>query len=637
MGQRFCTILLLSFTAVWARSSGIHAVTVVLDEGVGRTIECPRPLVQRLNITSARYVTGTCESPGALQTLQARCGGEPSCTVRAGDNVFGARDSCPGQSRLEFSYECRNLPGYHGCFEDSRWDRALIGHEWESHSLTIQDCLQRCRSRGFKYAGVESADECFCGNNEDFGRHGMKPMSECNLRCARDDQQFCGGHWRIEVFESFMGGPCVNQTLDGAQHYVYSPDFPGLYPRSKTCEWTGRARGDRVVKLHFEHFNLSSGDVITVRDGSESSQDLTPTSGLTGTTIPTVPASSGSALWVQFRSDDGRDTRGRFIFWSQEIGHCGPVPLPPDAGTAAAPYAGNVGVGETATVICNSGVLVWVRCGEGGRFNDTGPYCQDETTAVSSTASSVQTPHYFSTPGLSTSPDGLNPSNNAGQEGEGTGSTVTFIAVGVVVPLVVIATVAAAVVLCKRRRTAKNGWKKQASYHDDGHENMAHPGVGSQRPGSGSGSDDYELPMETVQPPQPSSDYQELRPAVYQSLQRNTASKSPGSAQASPHEFTSSRVGAPPGENVGLSSHEARCVVNGGTEDPGEHLYAESDDGRPDKSVKPGRRGDRTENKSPVPPVNHSFTENELYETTDDVTRRHSTGLVENSLYLEIN
>ncbi|XP_078667315.1 uncharacterized protein LOC144909132 [Branchiostoma floridae x Branchiostoma belcheri] len=83
----------------------------------------------------------------------------------------------------------------------------------------------------------------------------------------------------------------------------------------------------------------------------------------------------------------------------------------------------------------------------------------------------------------------------------------------------------AAVFLFLHFRAAKNGGKKDVGNFADGqYENVPHPNqrVTSQRPGSG--SDEYEVPMETVQPPQPSDDYQELRPAqaaVYQSLQRH--------------------------------------------------------------------------------------------------------------------
>ncbi|KAI8513611.1 hypothetical protein Bbelb_079350 [Branchiostoma belcheri] len=61
------------------------------------------------------------------------------------------------------------------------------------------------------------------------------------------------------------------------------------------------------------------------------------------------------------------------------------------------------------------------------------------------------------------------------------------------------------------------------------YENMPHPNerVTSQRPGSG--SDEYEVPMETIQPPtvpltQAGDDYQELRPAVYQKKRREALS-----------------------------------------------------------------------------------------------------------------
>ncbi|KAI8501193.1 hypothetical protein Bbelb_212880 [Branchiostoma belcheri] len=573
----------------------------VLAEGVGRTIECLHPLVQRLNITSARYygLTGTCESPGALQTLQARCGGRPSCYVWAGDDVFG--ESCPGLSGLEFSYDCWNLPEYHGCFEDDN-DRALGPHFWTSNSLTIQACLRRCRDRDYKYAGVEYAYQCFCGNNEDFDRHGEKPLSDCDHPCHGDNGQYCGGGWAIEVYESSMGQCGADLNLDGALHYVYSPDFPGLYPRSETCQWTISAQDDRVIKLQFDQFNLASGDVITVRDGTEDSQNLTPAGGLTGATIPSVPASSGNAIWVQFQSDSDRDTVGRFIFWSQEIYHCGPINLPPDSGTAAAPYTGNVGVGETALVICNNGRLTWVRCQEDQRFNDTGPYCQEDTTAISSTVSSsrmTQQSPLSTEEGVSTS---LNPPNNAGQQ-EGTGSTVTFIAVGVAVPLVVIVTVVVAIVLCRRKR--------------------------------------------------------------------NATSKSPGSGQAS---HLDSRASAPPSGSVRLSSLGARYVANCGTDETSEHLYAVPDDDRAKKAGKPrhgdqnknsshvtpvyqnqgggftendlyGNAGDQNKNSSPVTSVYQNqgggFTENVLYGAADDVTMRHGTteaeGSVENIIYGKVD
>ncbi|XP_019627139.1 PREDICTED: neuronal growth regulator 1-like [Branchiostoma belcheri] len=77
---------------------------------------------------------------------------------------------------------------------------------------------------------------------------------------------------------------------------------------------------------------------------------------------------------------------------------------------------------------------------------------------------------------------------------------------------------------------ANNGYEVASAYVDISIKdvgdrqatNVPHPRMASQRPGSG--NDESEVPMETiqpltVQPPQPSSHYQELKSAIYLSLQ----------------------------------------------------------------------------------------------------------------------
>ncbi|XP_019622498.1 PREDICTED: protein SLG1-like [Branchiostoma belcheri] len=109
---------------------------------------------------------------------------------------------------------------------------------------------------------------------------------------------------------------------------------------------------------------------------------------------------------------------------------------------------------------------------------------------------------------------------------------------GVIGALAGVAVMAAVVFFVIRKKRA-GGDKKDGDVEDLSdrqYENVPNPMMASQRPGSGSdeyeipmetvqsptgsANDEYEVPMETVQPPQPSDDYQELRPAVYQSLQR---------------------------------------------------------------------------------------------------------------------
>ncbi|XP_071799987.1 uncharacterized protein [Asterias amurensis] len=123
-----------------------------------------------------------------------------------------------------------NGPGYLGCFIDVNYilpwsgGRSLRGYSTTSGSLSVELCFVYCSSRGYKYAGVESATECYCGNNEDYGRNGRVVDSECSYTCAGTRYQFCGGFWRISIYQ-ISEGVCNNSIgppLHGS-HNVTNP------------------------------------------------------------------------------------------------------------------------------------------------------------------------------------------------------------------------------------------------------------------------------------------------------------------------------------------------------------------------------------------------------------------------------
>ena len=84
-----------------------------------------------------------------------------------------------------------------GCYVDS-WDRDLSGDETSSGSMTIELCLETCRSKGYTYAGVQSNSQCFCGNS--YGKHGIDTISSCSTACTGNNLQVCGGSWRNMVY-----------------------------------------------------------------------------------------------------------------------------------------------------------------------------------------------------------------------------------------------------------------------------------------------------------------------------------------------------------------------------------------------------------------------------------------------------
>lgn len=71
--------------------------------------------------------------------------------------------------------------------------------------------LCRAFCDGHAFAGVQFADECFCGNQLGYA---SKPDSECNMHCSGDSEKSCGGFFRNSIYA--LGGTDDNPigTLD---------------------------------------------------------------------------------------------------------------------------------------------------------------------------------------------------------------------------------------------------------------------------------------------------------------------------------------------------------------------------------------------------------------------------------------
>jgi hypothetical protein len=86
--------------------------------------------------------------------------------------------------------------GYAGCFRDTG-DRDLNGANWQDARMTTEACVAFCQQRGFVYAATQYASYCFCGNS--FGRLGG--AANCDMRCAGNPSQTCGGSWANSVYK----------------------------------------------------------------------------------------------------------------------------------------------------------------------------------------------------------------------------------------------------------------------------------------------------------------------------------------------------------------------------------------------------------------------------------------------------
>merc|ERR1712038_221995 len=62
-------------------------------------------------------------------------------------------------------------------------------------------CKDFCYKNEFPYYGLQSWDECFCGNS--FGKYGRAEDEECNQICEdAGSGKICGNHWRQNVYQT---------------------------------------------------------------------------------------------------------------------------------------------------------------------------------------------------------------------------------------------------------------------------------------------------------------------------------------------------------------------------------------------------------------------------------------------------
>lgn len=74
-------------------------------------------------------------------------------------------------------------------------------------------CGQVCSDLGYKLAGTENGDQCFCGNSVRADAQ-KAPQTDCNTPCQRYPNENCGAGWRIWVFPV----SCVPPADPGPPH-----------------------------------------------------------------------------------------------------------------------------------------------------------------------------------------------------------------------------------------------------------------------------------------------------------------------------------------------------------------------------------------------------------------------------------
>ncbi|KAI0925387.1 hypothetical protein AcV7_005644 [Taiwanofungus camphoratus] len=97
------------------------------------------------------------------------------------------------------------LPGnwtYEGCYTDNTAARTLTGSSYTStDNMTVESCISYCDSGSYVYAGVEYAQECYCGNNIENGGSNTT-ATDCNSACTGNANETCGAGDRMNLYWS---------------------------------------------------------------------------------------------------------------------------------------------------------------------------------------------------------------------------------------------------------------------------------------------------------------------------------------------------------------------------------------------------------------------------------------------------
>jgi hypothetical protein len=162
--------------------------------------------------------TATCSS----NTASAGCCGA------AGEGGASADDGCSQDAS-----QCVSGDAYMGCFLDDT-DRDIDQEQYtiDPDRATLELCSQYCYSRGFLYYAMQYARECWCDNN--YGALGRAPEGSnpslsttpdqdsvaqadggagCDMHCAGNEDQWCGGSWRNSVYMARGHGPTLTDGL----------------------------------------------------------------------------------------------------------------------------------------------------------------------------------------------------------------------------------------------------------------------------------------------------------------------------------------------------------------------------------------------------------------------------------------
>ncbi|XP_070570645.1 neurotrypsin-like [Ptychodera flava] len=141
-----------------------------------------------------RHTLGKQQASGIFGIASVNCEGDENSILDCG---YSTSNSCSQLIKTRCNYI-----GYVGCF-----NHGVVDHRWNSSdsvsnsTMTIEWCLEYCRSRDMFYAGLKNKNQCYCGQRSPDEKY-RRRNNNCNQACEGDKSQSCGGRSALSVYPS---------------------------------------------------------------------------------------------------------------------------------------------------------------------------------------------------------------------------------------------------------------------------------------------------------------------------------------------------------------------------------------------------------------------------------------------------
>jgi hypothetical protein len=158
-----------------------------------------------------------------------------NCLVEAAGIYASWPDHLQHKTSLTLKHQntARDLAdwNYYGCWTDDS-ERQLGGESYTSDSMTPASCISFCENKGYLFAGVEYARECFCGHQVR-SKSVKKDESECAMTCAGDASLTCGGPESLSIYKSRSATSVTTNPGPAGWTYLSCYEDP-VYDRTPT-------------------------------------------------------------------------------------------------------------------------------------------------------------------------------------------------------------------------------------------------------------------------------------------------------------------------------------------------------------------------------------------------------------------